>query len=91
MLKAIFVILAALILYWILVRQTPYCPMHAETDLADKEARFVENAEFASHCNYGEPGFKLFESCKPCPKHAVCSGTKMVSLNRLFQLFLGIV
>ena len=86
MLKAIFVILAALILYWILVRQTPYCTMHAE---ADKDAEFVENIELISFCNYREPGFKLFESCKPCPKHAVCSGTKMVSLNRLFQMFLG--
>ena len=80
MLKAIFVVLTALILYWILVRQTPYCTGHAGGDLADKAAHYIEEHESASHCDYGERGFKFFGGCKPCPRHAVCSGTKMVRI-----------
>lgn len=80
MLKLIFVVLTALILYWILVRQAPYCSGHAEGDLADKAAHYIEEHESASHCNYGEKRFKIFEACKPCPRHAVCSGTKMVRI-----------
>lgn len=65
--KAALVIFAAAVLYFVIIRKTPYCEM---TEDAGKGG---------AHCDYEQSGLAMFSSCKPCPKNAFCHGTTMVS------------
>lgn len=83
LLKAILVTLTALILYWVLVKPTPYCVGHADANFAVKLGDNFEANETVSHCNYNDRIFKFFETCKPCPRNAICAGTQMVSKRNI--------
>jgi hypothetical protein len=64
--KAVLILAAAAVLYYVIIKKTPYCEM-------------TEHKDDSSHCDYETGGIELFQSCKPCPKNAFCHGTTMVS------------
>jgi hypothetical protein len=83
--KAALIIVAAAVLYLVIIRKTPYC----EKDAA------AQGKGPTSHCDYEKAGFTLFQSCKPCPKNAFCHGTTMVSAHQLkdetAEVFEGVI
>jgi hypothetical protein len=67
------VIMAALLLYFVLIRKTPYCENRGFSGDTD-------NAH-TSQCDYEGAGFSFLKTCRACPTNAFCHGAEMVSSN----------
>jgi hypothetical protein len=79
LIKAALIFLAAVFLYCLLIRQTPYC------EIKENHTHDRDEEHHISHCDYHTKGFQIYQSCKPCPRNAFCHGHKMVSLSFLYR------